>query len=92
MVFISFYRRFDRSVEKWRNFHHDMKNFNHWLTEAEQNLAKIWIESEDPEVSTTKQYIKVGLNYNIFLLQDFLICMCICCKWFPIGSHLEGRY
>ncbi|XP_033003093.1 dystrophin isoform X6 [Lacerta agilis] len=50
--------RFDRSVEKWRNFHHDMKNFNHWLTEAEQNLAKIWIESEDPEVSTTKQYIK----------------------------------
>ncbi|XP_053242942.1 dystrophin isoform X5 [Podarcis raffonei] len=50
--------RFDRSVEKWKNFHHDMKNFNHWLTEAEQNLAKIWIESEDPEVSTTKQYIK----------------------------------
>uniref|UniRef100_A0A8D2LLG3 Dystrophin n=1 Tax=Varanus komodoensis TaxID=61221 RepID=A0A8D2LLG3_VARKO len=35
--------RFDRSLEKWRNFHHDMKNFNHWLTEAEQNLAKIQI-------------------------------------------------
>nr|XP_034970276.1 dystrophin isoform X10 [Zootoca vivipara] len=50
--------RFDRSVEKWRNFHHDMKNFSDWLTEAEQNLGKIWIESEDPDVSTTEQYIK----------------------------------
>ncbi|XP_061483366.1 dystrophin isoform X4 [Rhineura floridana] len=50
--------RFDKSVEKWRNFHHDIKNFNLWLTEAEQNIAKIWIESEDPDISQTKQYIK----------------------------------
>uniref|UniRef100_A0A8D2LK03 Dystrophin n=1 Tax=Varanus komodoensis TaxID=61221 RepID=A0A8D2LK03_VARKO len=53
--------RFDRSLEKWRNFHHDMKNFNHWLTEAEQNLAKIQIASDDPDLSKIKECIKVGL-------------------------------
>uniref|UniRef100_A0A8D2LLV2 Dystrophin n=1 Tax=Varanus komodoensis TaxID=61221 RepID=A0A8D2LLV2_VARKO len=50
--------RFDRSLEKWRNFHHDMKNFNHWLTEAEQNLAKIQIASDDPDLSKIKECIK----------------------------------
>ncbi|XP_042314821.1 dystrophin isoform X10 [Sceloporus undulatus] len=50
--------KFERSVEKWRNFHHDLKNFNHWLTETERDLAKIQIESEDPDLSKTKQYIK----------------------------------
>ncbi|XP_048351416.1 dystrophin isoform X1 [Sphaerodactylus townsendi] len=50
--------RFDRSVEKWRNFHHGMKNFNLWLTEAEQNLAKLQIESEDHDISKTKQNLK----------------------------------
>nr|XP_060491749.1 dystrophin [Panthera onca] len=32
--------RFDRSVEKWRRFHYDMKILNQWLTEAEQFLKK----------------------------------------------------
>ncbi|KAM6448274.1 dystrophin isoform 3-T3 [Liasis olivaceus] len=50
--------KFDKSVEKWRNFHHDMKNFNLWLTEAEQTLAKIRVESDDPDASKSKQYIK----------------------------------
>ncbi|XP_077199086.1 dystrophin isoform X17 [Paroedura picta] len=50
--------RFDRSVEKWRNFHHGMKNFNLWLTEAEQNLGKIRIDSEDPDTSKIKENIK----------------------------------
>ncbi|KAJ7320669.1 hypothetical protein JRQ81_020180, partial [Phrynocephalus forsythii] len=50
--------KFDRSVEKWRNFHHEMKNFNLWLSEAEQNLAKIQIVSEDPDLSKAKQRIK----------------------------------
>ncbi|XP_006870206.1 PREDICTED: dystrophin-like isoform X2 [Chrysochloris asiatica] len=35
--------RFDRSVEKWRHFHYDMKIFNQWLTEAEQFLKKTQI-------------------------------------------------
>ncbi|XP_016848209.2 dystrophin isoform X5 [Anolis carolinensis] len=50
--------KFDRSVEKWRNFHHDLKNFDHWLRETEQDLAKIQIESEDPDLSKIKQYMK----------------------------------
>ncbi|XP_078246601.1 dystrophin isoform X8 [Pogona vitticeps] len=50
--------KFDRSVEKWKNFHHDMKNFNHWLSEAEQDLTKIQIDSEDPDLSKAKQRIK----------------------------------
>uniref|UniRef100_A0ABM5FYB1 Dystrophin n=1 Tax=Pogona vitticeps TaxID=103695 RepID=A0ABM5FYB1_9SAUR len=50
--------KFDRSVEKWKNFHHDMKNFNHWLSEAEQDLTKIQIDSEDPDLSKAKQHIK----------------------------------
>lgn len=61
-------------MEKWRNFHHDMKNFNHLLTEAEQNLAKIRIDSEDPDLSKTKQYLKVG--FMIFgHCKDFLTYM-----------------
>ncbi|XP_053057896.1 dystrophin isoform X11 [Acinonyx jubatus] len=35
--------RFDRSVEKWRRFHYDMKILNQWLTEAEQFLKKTQI-------------------------------------------------
>uniref|UniRef100_A0A670Z093 Dystrophin n=1 Tax=Pseudonaja textilis TaxID=8673 RepID=A0A670Z093_PSETE len=41
--------KFDKSLEKLRNFHHDMKNFNLWLTEIEQTLAKIrslWLNWE----------------------------------------------
>ncbi|XP_070800302.1 dystrophin isoform X2 [Pituophis catenifer annectens] len=50
--------KFDKSLEKWRNFHHDMKNFNLWLTEIEQTLAKIRVETDDPNVSKSKQYIQ----------------------------------
>ncbi|XP_063161281.1 dystrophin isoform X1 [Candoia aspera] len=50
--------KFDKSVEKWKKFHHDMKNFNLWLNEAEQTLAIIRVESDDPDVSKSKQYIK----------------------------------
>ncbi|KAM3837732.1 dystrophin isoform 2-T2 [Vipera latastei] len=50
--------KFDKSLEKWRNFHHDMKNFNFWLAEAEQTLAKIRVEPDDPNVSKRKQYIQ----------------------------------
>uniref|UniRef100_A0A2D4P1S9 Uncharacterized protein n=1 Tax=Micrurus surinamensis TaxID=129470 RepID=A0A2D4P1S9_MICSU len=51
--------KFDKSLEKLRNFHHDMKNFNLWLTEIEQTLAKIRVETGDPNVSKSKQYIQV---------------------------------
>uniref|UniRef100_A0A8C0FJA6 Dystrophin n=1 Tax=Bubo bubo TaxID=30461 RepID=A0A8C0FJA6_BUBBB len=45
---ISFYncRRFDKSFEKWRLFHCDMKNFNHWLTETEEKLSR-WLADID---------------------------------------------
>lgn len=39
-----------------------MKSFNFWLTEAEQNLAKIQKESEDPDISKTKEILKVGYS------------------------------
>ncbi|XP_025055994.1 dystrophin isoform X4 [Alligator sinensis] len=50
--------RFDRSVEKWRLFHHDMKSFSQWLTETEQNLARTQIHPGDLASAETKQYLK----------------------------------
>lgn len=32
-------RSFDRAVEEWRQFHCDMNDLSHWLTETEQVLA-----------------------------------------------------
>ncbi|XP_042637610.1 dystrophin-like [Orycteropus afer afer] len=49
--------RFDRSVEKWRHFHYDMKIFNQWLTEAEQFLKKTQIP-ENWEHAKYKWYLK----------------------------------
>ncbi|XP_070359220.1 dystrophin isoform X3 [Equus asinus] len=49
--------RFDRSVEKWRRFHYDMKIFNQWLTEAEQFLKKTQIP-ENWEHAKYKWYLK----------------------------------
>ncbi|XP_060038717.1 dystrophin isoform X3 [Erinaceus europaeus] len=49
--------RFDRSVEKWRRFHYDMKIFNQWLTEAEQFLRKTQIP-ENWEHAKHKWYLK----------------------------------
>ncbi|KAM6151297.1 dystrophin isoform 1-T1 [Rhynchocyon petersi] len=48
---------FDRSVEKWRHFHYDMKIFNQWLTEAEQFLKKTQIP-ENWEHAKYKWYLK----------------------------------
>uniref|UniRef100_A0A671DR93 Dystrophin n=1 Tax=Rhinolophus ferrumequinum TaxID=59479 RepID=A0A671DR93_RHIFE len=50
--------RFDRSVEKWRRFHYDMKILNQWLTEAEQFLKKTQIP-ENWEHAKYKWYLKV---------------------------------
>ncbi|XP_032282528.1 dystrophin isoform X9 [Phoca vitulina] len=49
--------RFDRSVEKWRRFHYDMKILNQWLTEAEQFLKKTQIP-ENWEHAKYKWYLK----------------------------------
>lgn len=49
--------RFDRSVEKWRRFHYDMKLFNQWLTEAEQFLKKTQAP-ENWEHAKYKWYLK----------------------------------
>ncbi|XP_062039363.1 dystrophin isoform X8 [Lepus europaeus] len=53
--------RFDRSVEKWRRFHYDMKIFNQWLTEAEQFLKKTQIP-ENWEHAKYKWYLKRKLE------------------------------
>ncbi|XP_045154596.1 dystrophin isoform X2 [Echinops telfairi] len=49
--------RFDRSVEKWRHFHYDMKVLNQWLTEAEQFLKKTQMP-ENWEHAKYKWYLK----------------------------------
>ncbi|XP_049728818.1 dystrophin isoform X10 [Elephas maximus indicus] len=49
--------QFDRSVEKWRHFHYDIKVFNQWLTEAEQFLKKTQIP-ENWEHAKYKWYLK----------------------------------
>ncbi|XP_033616290.1 dystrophin isoform X2 [Fukomys damarensis] len=49
--------QFDRSVEKWRRFHYDMKIFNQWLTEAEQFFKKTQIP-ENWEHAKYKWYLK----------------------------------
>ncbi|XP_045850502.1 dystrophin isoform X9 [Meles meles] len=49
--------RFDRSVEKWRRFHYDMKILNQWLTETEQFLKKTQMP-ENWEHAKYKWYLK----------------------------------
>ncbi|XP_055249427.1 dystrophin isoform X4 [Moschus berezovskii] len=49
--------QFDRSVEKWRRFHYDVKIFNQWLTEAEHFLKKTQIP-ENWEHAKYKWYLK----------------------------------
>ncbi|XP_063098872.1 dystrophin isoform X13 [Cavia porcellus] len=55
--------RFDRSVEKWRRFHYDMKIFNQWLTEAEQFFKKTQIP-ENWEHAKYKWYLKENTSNN----------------------------
>ncbi|XP_048719602.2 dystrophin isoform X6 [Caretta caretta] len=50
--------RFDRAVKKWQCFHHDMKNFNLWLTDAEQYLARAQTGTRDLDQAKIKQYLK----------------------------------
>uniref|UniRef100_G1NP66 Dystrophin n=1 Tax=Meleagris gallopavo TaxID=9103 RepID=G1NP66_MELGA len=51
--------RFDKSMEKWRLFHCEMKSFNEWLTETEEKLSRAQIEAGD-----------VGLSLLALELQD----------------------
>uniref|UniRef100_A0A663MFC2 Dystrophin n=1 Tax=Athene cunicularia TaxID=194338 RepID=A0A663MFC2_ATHCN len=50
--------RFDKSLEKWRRFHCDMKGFNHWLTETEEKLSRAQIEAGDMGHMKTKQFLQ----------------------------------
>uniref|UniRef100_A0A8B9T593 Dystrophin n=1 Tax=Anas platyrhynchos TaxID=8839 RepID=A0A8B9T593_ANAPL len=50
--------RFDKSFEKWRLFHCDMKSFNHWLTETEEKLSRAQIESGDVGHAKTNQFLQ----------------------------------
>ncbi|XP_064353928.1 dystrophin isoform X8 [Dromaius novaehollandiae] len=50
--------RFDKSLEKWRLFHSDMKSFNDWLTETEQKLARAQVEAGDVGHAKTNQFLQ----------------------------------
>ncbi|XP_075630661.1 dystrophin isoform X5 [Balearica regulorum gibbericeps] len=50
--------RFDKSLEKWRLFHCDMKTFNHWLTETEEKLSRAQIEAGDVGHAKTNQFLQ----------------------------------
>ncbi|XP_074714673.1 dystrophin isoform X8 [Strix uralensis] len=50
--------RFDKSLEKWRLFHCDLKSFNHWLTETEEKLSRAQIEAGDMGHMKTKQFLQ----------------------------------
>ncbi|KAH1187606.1 hypothetical protein KIL84_020355, partial [Mauremys mutica] len=52
-------KRFERAVKKWQCFHHDMKNFSQWLTDAEQNLARAQTGTRDLDQAKIKQYLKL---------------------------------
>ncbi|XP_040600117.1 dystrophin isoform X6 [Mesocricetus auratus] len=49
--------QFDRSLEKWRHFHYDMKVFNQWLNEVEQFFKKTQ-NPESWEHAKYKWYLK----------------------------------
>ncbi|XP_072370083.1 dystrophin isoform X5 [Scyliorhinus torazame] len=50
--------RFDRCVEKWRNFNYDMKDLAKWMTEAERILAEMRVDTENIDPERTKQKLK----------------------------------
>ncbi|XP_061855869.1 dystrophin isoform X8 [Colius striatus] len=50
--------RFDKSLEKWRLFHFDMKSFNHWLTETQEKLSRAQIEAGDVGHAKTNQFLQ----------------------------------
>ncbi|XP_021263836.1 dystrophin isoform X10 [Numida meleagris] len=50
--------RFDKSMEKWRLFHCEMKSFNQWLTETEEKLSRAQIEAGDVGHVKTKQFLQ----------------------------------
>ncbi|KAM9020792.1 dystrophin isoform 12-T12 [Ara ararauna] len=50
--------RFDKSLEKWRLFHCDMKGFNHWLSETEEKLSRAQIEAGDVGHMKTSQFLQ----------------------------------
>ncbi|XP_043556668.1 dystrophin isoform X1 [Chiloscyllium plagiosum] len=62
--------RFERSVEKWRTFNYEMKDLAKWMTEAEQILTNIRMDTENIEPEKTKQKLKelqngIGSRQNV---------------------------
>lgn len=64
-------RHFDRSVEKWRRFHYDMKVFNQWLTDSEQFLKRTQTP-ENWEHAKYKWYLKVRFC-DFFIQTEFVV-------------------
>ncbi|XP_069746216.1 dystrophin isoform X6 [Narcine bancroftii] len=50
--------RFNRCVEKWRNFNSDLKDLANWMAEAEMILADTKIDSENIDPVRMKQRVK----------------------------------
>ncbi|XP_042667030.1 dystrophin isoform X5 [Centrocercus urophasianus] len=50
--------RFDKSMEKWRLFHCEMKSFSEWLTETEEKLSRAQVEAGDVGHVKTKQFLQ----------------------------------
>uniref|UniRef100_A0A803Y5M5 Dystrophin n=1 Tax=Meleagris gallopavo TaxID=9103 RepID=A0A803Y5M5_MELGA len=50
--------RFDKSMEKWRLFHCEMKSFNEWLTETEEKLSRAQIEELQDGIGRQQTVVK----------------------------------
>ncbi|XP_051782196.1 dystrophin isoform X2 [Erpetoichthys calabaricus] len=51
--------RFDRSLEKWQQFHSDLKSLAQWLSEAERILADTHLDPSSPDQTKVKENLKV---------------------------------
>ncbi|KAG2456401.1 DMD protein, partial [Polypterus senegalus] len=51
--------RFDRSLEKWQQFHSDLKRIAQWLSEAERILADTHLDPSSPDQTKVKENLKV---------------------------------
>lgn len=70
-------RRFDKSKEKWRLFHCEMKSFNEWLTETEEKLSRAQIEAGDVGHVKTKQFLQVGFDQLISSCLTVIRCLMV---------------